>query len=94
MPTELTNEQVFKLICIEAIESMGLSMMSPKEILRQMNDPDLIDECAINVFVRDDVSFDEQENFLFQWMLANRGNEALRLELEPIAERLEKQIRS
>ncbi len=93
MPTELTNEQVFKLLCIEVIETMGIYSFPPIEVLHAMVDPGFAEWCEHMVFIDDDGKLDEGEKFLLDWMKQNAGNWDIIQELWPVAERLESKIR-
>lgn len=93
MPTELTNEQVFKLICMEVIESMGISFMGPVQILHEMTNPRFIDWCEHMIFIDDDRKLDEGEKFLLDWMKQNAGKWEIIEELFPVADRIEMKLR-
>jgi len=93
MSTELTNEQVFKLLCIEAIETLGFAHFAPTILLYEMTNPEFIDWCEKIVFVDEDGKFNEKERFLPDWMKKNLGNLDLIRELKPIAENLEIKIK-
>jgi hypothetical protein len=92
MQVELTNEQMFKLLCMEIIESMGRSM-SPTRILFEMSDSYFIGMCERMIFLRDDYQLDAQEQFLLDWLKKNEGNHELIHELMTVAQRLERQLR-
>ena len=89
MLIQLTNEQVFKLVCMEVIETMGVNTFTPIAILHNMTKPDFIDWCEHAIFVNDDGELDEGEIFLLDWMKQKVGNWHLINELMPVAERLE-----
>ncbi|MCP2728261.1 hypothetical protein [Limnofasciculus baicalensis] len=94
MSTELTNEQVFKLLCMEVIESLGFAHFAPTILLYEMTNPGFIDWCEKMVFIDDDGKLDEGEKFLLDWMKQNLGNLDLIRQLMPVAERLEMKIKS
>ncbi|NEO84170.1 MAG: hypothetical protein F6J87_07945 [Spirulina sp. SIO3F2] len=94
MPTTLTNEQIFKLVCMEVIESLGVRRFPPVCVLYEMTNPGFIDWCETLVFVKDDGKLDEGEQSLLDWMKQNAGNWDLVRELMPVAERLEAKLTS
>ncbi len=93
MATELTNEQMFKLVCIEVIESMGITFYTPMGILYEMTQPKFIAWCERMIFTDDDGELDQGELFLLDWMKQNIDNWEIIKELKPIAERLEKKLK-
>jgi hypothetical protein len=88
----MSNERMFKLLCMEIIESMGRYFMSPMRILFEMSDSSFIDQCERMIFIDDDNQLDAQEQFLLDWMTANKENQDLIPELMPVAERLQWQL--
>lgn len=94
MAVELTNEQMFKLVCMEFIESMGVRTRGPIDILYDIAMGNSIDWCENVIFTTDDGQIDEGEQFLLNWMKENAGNWDIVQELKPVAERLEDKIRS
>ena len=93
MPTELTDEQVFKLLCVEVIETLGFAHFAPTILLYEMTNSGFIDWCEQMVFVDDDGKPNEEEKFLLEWMRKNLGNLDLIRELMPVAENLEIKIK-
>ena len=93
MSTTLTNEQIFKLICVEFIETMGARNFPPVIILHEMTNPGFIDWCENTVFIDDDGKLDQGEMFLLDWMKQNVGNWEIIRELMPIAQRLDDKFR-
>ncbi len=93
MSTKLTDEQVFKLLCVEVIETLGFAHFAPTILLYEMTNSGFIDWCEQMVFVDDDGKFNEEDKFLLEWMKKNLGNIALIRELMPVAERLEMKIK-
>ena len=93
MPTELTNEQMFKLVCMEVIETMGTGYLPPVGILYDLVDGRLTELCERMIFIDDDGKLDEGEIFLLDWMKQNAGNWGIIQELWPVAERLEDKLR-
>ncbi|OPH09259.1 hypothetical protein CENA302_11430 [Cylindrospermopsis raciborskii CENA302] len=94
MSNELTNEQVFKLVCMEVIEKMGFAHFPPIILVYEMTNSGFVDWCEQMVFVDDKGKLDEGEKFLLDWMRRNVGNFDLIRELMPVAERLEMKMRS
>ncbi len=93
MLTELTDEQVFKLLCVEVIETLGFAHFAPTILLYEMTNSGFIDWCEQMVFVDDEGKPNEEEKFLLEWMRKNLGNLDLIRELMPVAENLEIKIR-
>lgn len=94
MSTELTNKQLFKLVCMEVIETMGFAHFPPLILVYEMTNPEFVDWCEQMVFIGDDGKLNEGEKFLLDWMKKNIGNWNLIRELMPLAERLEMKVRS
>ena len=93
MALELTNEQMFKLLCIEIIESMGKDFITPMGILYEMTHPKFVAWCQRMIFMKDDNQLDQGEFFLLDWMTENEDNWDLLEELKPVAKNLGEQLK-
>ena len=90
---ELTDEQIFKLLCIEIIESVGIRTRSPIDILDNIGLGDLANWCEEYIFIRDDGELDAGEQFLLDWVRKNQRDWDLVKKLEPIARGLNSKLR-